>query len=105
MHCDPQFVQGSERQFAKNDYQNEAAAEKLDSERSASQRAMRKTVETASMQIVLLSKPFLRHVGQHANDPLGQLLHPKKVIGLLLGLDESTDITPLHISGNIRLSA
>lgn len=84
----------------KCDYQNVAATEQLDVERGARQHAVRKTVATASLQIVLLSKALLNHVGLHANDPLGTLLHPKRVLGLMLGVDEFKDIVPLHRSGN-----
>ncbi|EFX77290.1 hypothetical protein DAPPUDRAFT_321563 [Daphnia pulex] len=82
----------------KCDYQNVAATEQLDVERGARQHAVRKTVATASLQIVLLSKALLNHVGLHANDPLGTLLHPKRVLGLMLGVDEFKDIVPLHRS-------
>jgi len=84
----------------KSEYQNVAATEQLDAERGARQHAVRKTVATASLQIVLLSKALLNHVGLHANDPLGTLLHPKRVLGLMLGVDEFKDIVPLHRSGN-----
>ena len=85
--------------FQRSEYQNEVASEQLDAERNARQHAVRKTVSTASLQVVLLSKSLLNHIGLHANDPLGQLLHPKRVIGLMLGLNEFKDITELHISG------
>jgi len=85
--------------FQRSEYQNEVASEQLDAERNARQHAVRKTVSTASLQVVLLSKSLLNHIGLHANDPLGQLLHPKRVIGLMLGLNEFKDISELHISG------
>ena len=85
--------------FQRSEYQNEIASEQLEAERNARQHAVRKTVSTASLQVVLLSKSLLNHIGLHANDPLGQLLHPKRVIGLMLGLNELKDITELHISG------
>lgn len=91
----------SGRRLARQEYQNDAAAEQLESERSATHYALRKTVETASLQIVIVSKPLLTHVGRHANDPLGQLLSPDRVIALLLAVDEAVDITPLHRSGII----
>lgn len=87
------------RAFERCDYQNEAAAELLEMEQNSRQRSVRKTVSTASLQIVLLTKALLSHVGLHANDPLGGLLNARRVIGLLLGLDERKDITQLHISG------
>ena len=85
--------------FQRSEYQNDIASEQLDAERNSRQHAVRKTVATASLQIVLLSKALLNHIGLNANDPLGQLLHPKRVLGLMLGLNESKDITQLHISG------
>lgn len=84
--------------FQKTDYQNVVVTEK-DAERSSRQHAVRKTVTASTMQIVLLSKALLNHVSLHANDPLGTLLHPKRVLGLMLGIDEAKDITPLHRSG------
>lgn len=90
-----------DNRFQRTEYQNVSPAETLDAERSARQHAVRKTVATASLQIVLLSKALLNHVGLHANDPLGTLLHPKRVLGLLLGVSETKDIMPLHRSGNL----
>lgn len=92
------------RAFERCDYQNDAAAELLEMEQNSQQRSVRKTVSTASLQIVLLTKALLSHVGLHANDPLGGLLNAKRVIGLLLGLDERKDITQLHISGMFIIS-
>lgn len=77
------------------------AEEHSDAERNVRQHALRKTVATASLQIVLLSKALLNHVGLHANDPLGTILHHKRVLGLFLGVNESKDIMPLHRSGNL----
>lgn len=85
----------------KSEYQNVVAEEQSDAERNARQHALRKTVATASLQIVLLSKALLNHVGLHANDPLGTLLHHKRVLGLFLGVNESKDVMPLHRSGNL----
>lgn len=85
----------------KNEYQNVMAEEHSDAERNVRQHALRKTVATASLQIVLLSKALLNHVGLHANDPLGTILHHKRVLGLFLGVNESKDIMPLHRSGNL----
>jgi hypothetical protein len=85
----------------KCEYQNVAATEQSDVERNVRQHAVRKTVATASLQIVLISKALLNHIGLHANDPLGTLLHPKRVLGLMLGIDEFKDIMPLHRSGNL----
>ncbi|KZS05962.1 putative Phosphoinositide 3-kinase adapter protein 1 [Daphnia magna] len=82
----------------KNEYQNVMAEEHSDAERNVRQHALRKTVATASLQIVLLSKALLNHVGLHANDPLGTILHHKRVLGLFLGVNESKDIMPLHRS-------
>ncbi|KAI9553615.1 hypothetical protein GHT06_021537 [Daphnia sinensis] len=82
----------------KSEYQNVMAEEQSDAERNARQHALRKTVATASLQIVLLSKALLNHVGLHANDPLGTILHHKRVLGLFLGVNESKDIMPLHRS-------
>lgn len=90
-----------DRRFQKTDYQNIVATGQLDAERSARQHAVRKTVATSSLQIVLLSKSLLHHVSLHANDPLGTLLNPKRVLGLVLGIDQDIDITPLHRSALI----
>ena len=87
------------RQTFRNDYQNDLAAEQLDVDRSVQHNALRRAVSAASLQIVLLSKSLLNHVAVNANDPLGQLLHPKRVIGLFLGVDELKDVTQLHESG------
>lgn len=87
--------------FQRTEYQNVVATEQLDAERSARQHAVRKTVATSSLQIVLLSKALLHHVSLHANDPLGTLLNPKRVLGLVLGIDQEVDITPLHRSALI----
>lgn len=89
--------------FHRTEYQNITATEQLDAERNARQHAVRKTVSTSSLQIVLLSKALLHHVSLHANDPLGSLLHPKRVLGLILGVNETKDITPLHRSGTSTL--
>lgn len=90
------------RAFERSDYQNEAAVELLEEERLSLERSVRRTVSMASLQIVLLTKSLLNHVGLHANDPLGGLLHPKRVLGLLMGLDEKKDISQLHISGIVN---
>ena len=87
--------------FKRTEYQNVSASGKLDAERSVRQHSVRKTVATASLQIVLLSKPLLCYVGLHANDPLGTLLNPRRVLGLLLGVDESKDIMDIHRSGTL----
>ena len=90
-----------DNRFQQTTYSNVPLSDTLDAERSARQHAVRKTVATASLQIVLLSKALLNHVGLHANDPLGTLLHPKRVLGLLLGVDETKDVMPIHQSGNL----
>ena len=88
------------KSFQRSEYENDAAAERLDAERSVEHRALRRTVSTASLQIVLLSKSLLNHVALNANDPLGKLLHTHRVMGLFLGVDQFKDINQLHKSGN-----
>ena len=83
----------------RSEYQNDAAAERLDAERSVEHRSLRRTVSTASLQIVLLSKSLLNHVALNANDPLGKLLRTDRVMGLFLGVDQLKDINQLHKSG------
>ena len=80
-------------------YANQSTVEQVDNERWKCRHVYRKTVASALLQIVLVSRPLLQHIGANANDPLGKLLHPMRVIGLMLGVDESTDINELHMSG------
>ena len=106
VNCSSLTLQPStSKSLQRSEYQNDVAAEQLDAERSVEHQTLRRSVSTASLQIVLLSKSLLNHVALNANDPLGQLLHPKRVMGLFLGIDELRDVNQLHKSGILILSS
>ncbi|XP_065568638.1 uncharacterized protein LOC136032293 [Artemia franciscana] len=56
----------------------------------------RASIQTARLQIVILSSSFLDITYSHAMDEWARLLSPKRVACLLLGVKETKDMTSLH---------
>nr|XP_027207319.1 uncharacterized protein LOC113800717 [Penaeus vannamei] len=57
----------------------------------------RMTLKSAKLQIVILSPHFMEHIANHARSELGHVFKPKKVLCLLLNVDNSS-FTPAHLS-------
>ncbi|XP_047478892.1 uncharacterized protein LOC125031927 isoform X2 [Penaeus chinensis] len=57
----------------------------------------RMTLKSAKLQIVILSPHFMQHIANHARSELGHVFKPKKVLCLLLNVDNSS-FTPAHLS-------
>lgn len=49
-------------------------------------------------QVVILSPFFLKHIAEHGRSELGKVFAPKKVLALLLGVEDDS-LTLAHLSG------